>query len=128
VSNWRNEAALGSRYALSGLLNTAVGLALIWLFTTLGFVPGVANALGYAIALCLGFVTAKTFVFRAKDGGKARAIRYAGAFLACYAINLLVLYACLALSIGPLVAQTIAVGSYVVCMYLACRLYVFRPH
>lgn len=127
---WRNEIELNSRYAITGVFNSLVGLATIWSLTKLGAVPIVANFLGYAVALSIGFLGARRFVFRSEGRFTAEAIRYLGSFAVCYLINAGALLLCISqYSIDPIIGQGIAVCCYVISMYMASRLFVFsRKH
>jgi putative flippase GtrA len=117
---------LNARYAASGLLNTLIGFSAIWFFAFLGAAPALANMLGYAVALSIAFLNARSFVFRSEGHLTHEAVRYAGSFIGCYALNLLVLFVCIErLSLPVMVGQAIAVSSYVVTMYLASRLFIF---
>lgn len=125
MTDWRSEFRLNARYAASGALNTVLGFTAIAVFTKMGLAPVLANIFGYGIALSVGFTNAKHFVFRSGGHITREATRYLTAFAVCYAINLAVLYLCLSRSVLPLIAQGVAVCSYVVSMYTASRLFVF---
>jgi putative flippase GtrA len=117
---------LNARYAIAGAFNTLIGFSAIWFFTYLGARPALANVLGYAVALSIAFLNARSFVFRSEGHLTHEAIRYVCSFIVCYGLNLLVLFLCLdRFSLPAMVAQAIAVFSYVVTMYLASRLFIF---
>ena len=123
---WRNEVLLNSRYAAAGIVNSAVGLATIWGLTSLGAHPVIANFLGYAAGLSIGFLGARTYVFRSKGHLTPEAVRYLVTFFLCYVINLATLHACLSFyAMDPLPSQGLAVSSYAVSMYLCARFFVF---
>ena len=126
MSKWRYELALNFRYVIAGIFNSIVGLTAIWGATKLGATPIVANVVGYAIGLSVGFLTAKTFAFRSAGNTAWEAVSYVGAFLFSYLVNVAVLYIGITWSsIDIMIAQGLAVGSYVVSMYCLSRLYVF---
>lgn len=129
MSKWREEFALTSRYALAGALNSLVGVIAIWGFSNLGLSPFIANFLGYAVGLSIGFLTAKKFVFRSKGRINPEAIRYIFSFIFSYAVNLIVLYLFISTSsIEIMIAQGFSVFAYVIVMYASSRLFVFHKN
>jgi putative flippase GtrA len=127
----RELVALLSRFGAVGLLNTAISLAVIMgLEEGLGTNPQLANACGYAVGICSGFVLSRRFVFRSGSSSRATAPRYLVTVLAGFCLNQAVLAeAHVVLGAGTLnhlVAQVCAMGSYTVSVFLACRLWVFR--
>ena len=127
MSNWQIESAYIGRYAGSGALNTLVGFSAIFLLMALGVSPILANISGYLLGLVLGFFLTKKIVFRSKGHITSEGLRYLGAFLICFVINLFVLeFALSALRWNPVFAQLLAAATYTVIMYLLTRLLVFR--
>lgn len=127
MSKWKSELKLNIRYGIAGLLNSLIGLSAIWAFTIIGIVPIVANILGYAVGLAFGFLNSRKFVFRSEGHFGHEARKYIVAFAVCYLINIIMLQICIAVFlINVLLSQGIAVCSYVISMYLASRLYIFR--
>ncbi len=121
-----------ARFGLAGLLNTAVGVAVIALLDpVMGLPPPLANAVGYAVGVSVGFVLNRGFVFRSRTGLPASGLRYLIAASGAFVLNQLVLHvAGLALGAGPvrhLAAQLMAMAAYSVAMFFLCRLWVFRP-
>lgn len=56
------------RYGVAGVFNTLVGFSIILaLDLGLGLAPHLANAIGYAIGVCVSFVLSKVFVFKARQ-------------------------------------------------------------
>jgi len=126
VSNWRSEATLTFRYALVGVLNSAVGFGVILLLTYAKLDPILANVLGYAAGLTIGFALSKTFVFRTQARARGEIARYVAAFALCYLLNLAILvFATRVLRLGAIVAQLAAIASYVIAMFLCSRFFVF---
>jgi len=126
MSQWRSEIALNIRYGVGGLLNTAVGLGAIGIFTLIGFNPLGANFAGYALGLTVAFLISRRYVFRSNGSVKHESIRYVVAFCLCYLINILVLQMCISMfGLDVLIAQGFSVAAYVVSMYLATRFCVF---
>lgn len=81
-------AGAALRYGLVGLLNTAVGYAVI-LALDLGLKinPFLANAAGYAVGLVIGFVLSRGFVFRSQDSARKVGPRYILAVAGAFALN-----------------------------------------
>jgi len=124
-------AALIARYGLAGLINTAVGLAIIsGLDLGLHVAPPLANAAGYACGIAIGYGLNRGFVFRSQTPDRHTAPRYLGAVAGAFLLNQAVLAAALAaLGRGALwdaAAQALAVGTYSASLFLACRFWVFR--
>lgn len=116
-----------ARFLVTGIANTAVGLAVIvFCAEVLGFSAYLANAMGYAAGLALGFALNRNWTFGDRQGLRRTAPRYLAAFAVSYAMNLLVLTVCLRLLQLPAVfAQAAALATYSVVFYLLCRLLVF---
>lgn len=127
VLNLANEARLAGRFALAGILNTAVGLSVIFGLTYLRVSPVLSNAAGYALGLTVGFISAKGYVFRSDGQITDEAKRYLGAFAFSYLVNLsILLFAIHAINFKPLLCQVIAISCHAGTMFLCSRLYVFR--
>ncbi|WNJ93219.1 GtrA family protein [Bosea sp. 685] len=110
-----------------GLVNTALGYAVILAGLALGWGDITSNVAGYAAGLLAGFALNRRWTFRSEAGsstGEGR--RYALVFLVAYCMNLAVLT--LAKSLGfvesPL-AQLAGLCSYSVLFYLGSSRYVF---
>src|SRR4051794_28739654 len=94
TSQWRARLRAGLRqplrFAMVGLLNTAIGLFTIYLATFgLGLGPVLANALGYGIGLVTSFALNRRWTFAASAGNRwAQAARFTLAVLLAYAFNL----------------------------------------
>lgn len=128
ASGWRSEFVYLSRYAGSGVLNTLVGFAVIFLLMGLGLSPTLSNIGGYLVGLIFGFFTAKKIVFRSEGRVTTEGVRYLAAFLVSFVMNLLVLQLALALlHWHPIPAQLLAAATYTAFMYLLSRCLVFRP-
>ena len=113
------------RFGAVGLLNTAVGYAVILAGLALGWGDIASNATGYAAGLVTGFLLNRSWTFRS-DGGLRQACRYLLAFMVCYCANLAVLAA--ARSIGFVespVAHLAGIGAYSALFYFCSARYVF---
>ena len=128
MSTWRAESGYLTRYLGSGVLNTAVGFAVIFLVMWLGMPPIAANVTGYAIGFILGFIVSKKLVFRSTGRLAGESGRYLVSFALAFLANLGVVGAALYLvALDPYVAQFIGAGVYTTCMYLLSRFFVFAP-
>ena len=124
MSRWRSEAALLTRYAGSGALNTLAGFTVIFALMALDFSPYTANIGGYLAGFILGFGVSKEFVFRSNGHFVGESLRYLVAFLLCFGLNLLALKLALT-QVSALLAQLLAAAVYTGMMYLLTRYFVF---
>lgn len=124
------------RFGLVGLLNTAVGLAVIMgLDLGLHVAPHLANAGGYAVGIGIGFALNRGFVFR-NDGHIGRTgAKYLAAVAVAFIANQTVLAAALhvygAMTFARFAAQLTAMASYTLLLFALCRAWVFgaaRPN
>lgn len=123
--------ALLARFGLAGLVNTAVGFAVIaGLDVGLGVEPHLANAAGYAVGIAIGFVLNRGFVFRSGAGWRTTGPKYLAAILIAFALNQAVLFAAgSVLGVEPamrLAAQLLAMASYTAAQFILFKLWVFR--
>jgi|HubBroStandDraft_4_1064222.scaffolds.fasta_scaffold244911_2 putative flippase GtrA len=128
----REGALLLGRFGVAGLVNTAVGFAVIVMLDPgLHAPPALANALGYGAGMGVGFLLNRAFVFRSRTGLAASGGRYAIAALGAFALNQAVLRAAgLILGGGALAhvaAQLAAMAAYTAALFMLCRLWVFPP-
>lgn len=126
----RDFLVLALRYGLAGVVNTLIGLSIILaLDLGLGLDPHLANAVGYAVGVCVSFVLSKLFVFRARQTARSAPLRYGVAVAVAFALNQGVLaLARLVLPDGALwstAAQGLAVASYTAALFLLSHLWVF---
>jgi len=125
--NSYGDITLVSRFVAGGALNTAFGFAVIFLLMALGVAAVTANVSGYAIGLLLSFTVNRRFVYRAGGAIFRELLRYSGAFLSSFVINLAVLQILIRYAqVNAFVAQIIATLIYVVMMFSLCRMFVFR--
>ena len=111
------------RYAVAGLANTGAAFCVMIGAMAVGMPLPLANAGGFATGLAVSFLLAGRFTFAGRRED-ARGLAYAAAFLACYAMNLLVVVTAAAWLPGA-VAQILGIGTYTMAFYLACRFWVF---
>lgn len=116
-----------ARFAGVGLINTALGLALIQMGLLLGWNDYAANAAGYAGGFVCSYLLNRSFTFAASEGRHARQLpRFALAAGVAYALNIGVLAIGRSIGIGGTLAlQAAAVAIYTVAFYLLSRRFVF---
>jgi putative flippase GtrA len=127
----REAALLLGRFGLAGLINSAVGFAVIVLLDPgLHAPPALANAAGYAVGMGVAFLLSRGFVFRSRSGLAASGARFALAASAAFVLNQGVLRAAgVAFGGGALAhvaAQLTAMAAYTASLFVLCRLWVFR--
>jgi putative flippase GtrA len=127
----RETIGLIARFGLVGLVNTAVGFAVVVLLDpVMGLPPALANAASYAVGISVGFLLSRGFVFRSRAGLSATGLRYLIAALGAFVLNQAVLRAAgLALGAGSIqhiAAQLAAMAVYSTAFFFLCRLWVFR--
>ena len=116
------------RFSVVGVLNTAVGLATIFVAkAALGLGDVVANLLGYGVGLAMSFVLNKRWTFGDAGGAVPAAVRFVLAFVAAYLLNLLTV---LSLRdhflVDAYVAQALGVVPYTIVFFLLSRSFVFQ--
>lgn len=116
------------KYALTGLINTAVGYGVFWiLFAQLNVSAEYANAAGYGIALVFAFLLNKVFVFNQSTFHHGMIPRFILAFLVSFLINQIVLITLhRILGIRAEIAQLLAMGTYTVIFYMFNKRFVFN--
>ena len=118
----------GVRYLMVGIVNTLIGLGTIYALLFVGVGSGLANLLGYAVGLAVGFVLNSRWTFRLGRRDVASIARYGVSAASCYVLNLTIVIVCSReRAVNIYVAQLLGVAAYTVAMFVACRVYVFRP-
>lgn len=123
-------AGAAVRYGLVGLLNTAIGYAVILaLDLGLRLNPFLANAGGYAVGLLVSFALSRGFVFRSQDSVRKAGPRYLIAVAAAFALNQLVMGAARPLlpdeALGHAASQFAGMTSYTIALFLLSYFWVF---
>lgn len=124
-------AGAAVRYGLVGVLNTAVGYAVILgLDLGLHLNPFLANAGGYAVGLLVSFALSRSFVFRSQDSVRKAGPRYLAAVAAAFLLNQLVMGAARALlpdaPLGHAASQFAGMIGYTGALFLLSYFWVFR--
>ena len=106
-----------SRYAVVGVLNTAVGLSLIYAAMLIGWGDIISNFVGCANG---------AWTFRSRLSG-ARAAKYALLMTLAYLLNVAVMVASRdVLGVDRYVSQLFGVMAYTALGFVGSRVYVFR--
>ncbi|KFN41876.1 GtrA family protein [Arenimonas metalli] len=115
------------RFVIVGVLNTAIGYAIIFgCMYLLGIGPVPSNVAGYLGGLAISFTLNKAFTFKSKAGAGAELGRFVAAFVVAYLANLAVLLACLHLGLHEAWSQVVAGVVYIGVTFLLNKFFVFR--
>jgi putative flippase GtrA len=116
------------RYGLVGVLNSVVGFAVIAAITKIAPQrPVIANAIGYAFGLILGFVLNKTWTFTDARPWTTRAWPYLILTAFAYAANLVTLLVSSRIKmLGPYVPQLLGMLAYTSLSFFGSYAWVFK--
>jgi putative flippase GtrA len=116
------------RYILSGLLNTAIGFAVILsCMSILSWTPLLSNVTGYAVGIVVGFFLHKHFTFRSDVSVTRGGFLYLPVVVVAYLSNVVTLLLCLnVLGLNAYVAQVLSIGTYLAIGYIGNATFVFR--
>lgn len=121
------ESTRITRFLVVGLLNTCIGLGVIYACKYLSQMDDVlANAIGYSVALANSFVWNRRWTFA--DAGRLfpAATRFFGVFCVAYLANLTTAMAAIGtFGVNSYLAHAIAAVPYTVLFYLGSRFFVF---
>jgi putative flippase GtrA len=117
-----------ARYLTVGLLNTCVGLGIIYLgLYLLGLGDVAANVTGYAVGIVLSFVLNKHWTFVNKGQSTPQFLRFLLVTAVAYAVNLTsVVVLIKVFGTNNYIAQALGIGPYTMIGYFGSRLFVFR--
>ncbi len=115
------------RFAAVGVLNTAVGYAVIFACMYLvGWGVVVSNIAGYAVGLVVSYTLNRTFTFRSAAGKKREIVRFLSIFMVAYLANIGVLMLLIDhLGMHKGWAQLAAGAVYTSLFYVLSKYYVF---
>ena len=115
------------RFAGVGIINTAVGLSVIWAVMFLfGAAPALANAAGYAIGLGLSFVLNRSWTFGSRAASAEQLPRFMLVAALSYLANLsAVMLAISQFSVNAYLAQLVGAAMYTASFFFGCRWFVF---
>jgi len=116
------------RYLLVGVVNTLVGLGVIYFaMYYLHFQVVPANAIGYAVGILVSFALNKTWTFSSLDHVGYSFLRYLLVLAIAYVVNLAtVLSASSHFDLNPYIAQALGIFPYTVIGFLGSRYFAFR--
>lgn len=121
-----NKLHLWKRFTFAGALNTVVGSLAIFGLQALTSSPRLSNILGYVIGGLFGYFIHARYTFRASIS-KRNFMIYASITILGFLINLLVLSFALKV-VSPIVAQSLAILSFVSASYLLQSRLAFPAH
>ncbi len=114
------------RFLTVGVLNTAVGLGLIWLLMAAGISTTVANAIGFLIGMTASFTLNRKWTFAHRGDWRASLPRWLAVAAIAYAANLTVMLGLSrGLGLNPYLAQLAGVGTYTVLSYVGSKRFAF---
>lgn len=116
------------RFAITGVLNTVVGLGTIYVlkwFFAVGDTP--ANAVGYVVGVIFSLVVNSRWTFQSRESLWSIAPRYLAVILLAYFTNLgCVHFLIQSMHVNSYLSQALGTIPYTVITYLASRWWVFR--
>lgn len=115
------------RFVSVGLLNTIVGLAVIYaakLFLQLG--DGAANALGYSMGILLGFALNSRWTFAYRGASLPAFARFALTTCVAYIMNLATVLVAIRGGLDSYVAQALGIVPYTITTFIFSKYFVFR--
>ena len=116
------------KFLMVGVVNTAVGLTVIYGLKWLGRSDVTANILGYLCGLMVSFTLNRNWTFRHAGTILPAALRFLLVFAVAYLANLgTVLGLIRLLGVNGYVAQTLGIIPYTTLFYLGSRYVAFRP-
>jgi putative flippase GtrA len=109
-----------------GLINTIIGLGLIYTFMYFNFNNYMANFLGYIFGLIFSFILHKKYTFKNNEKTTNKQIyTFVVIFLIAYSVNIIILYSSL-FYITEYIAQLLAICGYVSVSYLLNKTMTFK--
>lgn len=120
-------SATMARFALVGVINTAIGFALILLGLRLGLSDFAANTLGYGLGFCVSYALNRWITFKVEGAPSFREFgRFSTAFLLAYAANIAVLgFGRAAGLAGQPMLHLAGLGLYTVLFFILSKTVVF---
>jgi putative flippase GtrA len=116
------------RYLSVGVINTLVGLSVIYLcMYALHATDTIANLAGYSVGLLCSFVLNRRWTFSSQDPITSQLVRFLLVLLVAYLANLgTVLGLTRLFGLNRYLAQAIGTGPYTAIGYLGSRFFAFR--
>ena len=118
-----------TRFLTVGMLNTAVGLSVIYVAKFLGGVGDIAaNLSGYTVGLLLSFGLNSKWTFK-YDGILLPAFaKFVAVFASAYLLNVGCVLGAIHFGVNSYLAQALGIVPYTAFTYLLSRHFVFRSH
>ncbi len=115
------------KFALTGVLNTAIGLGTIFLLKWLLEMSDTwANLLGYCVGFIVSCLVNARWTFQYKEPLGAAALKYAGLIICAYLVNLAVVHTAIdVFGIDSYLAQTLGVPPYALITFFGAKHWVF---
>lgn len=114
------------RFTIAGVVNTAIGYALIFGGMALGLSPYASNLIGYVAGLICSFFFSQRFVFSVSNRSWQQVPRFVVSFAIAYIANFITLYIALQFEMGPAISQIVAGVVYLLVMFIFSRVWVFK--
>jgi putative flippase GtrA len=114
------------RFSIVGLINTFIGLSVIYLSKFIGFDDVVSNLIGYSFGLVASFILNKKWTFLYEGSNFSAALKFSAVTVVAYLSNLLVVVFLLdTVRVNGFIAQAAAVPVYALVAYVGYRRFVF---
>jgi putative flippase GtrA len=117
------------RYLAVGVLNTCVGLGVIYAamyFAHLGNVA--ANLIGYIVGAAFSFFVNKYWTFSNRNAAGPQFVRFVLVLSVAYLVNLAAVTTLVnGFEVNPYIAQALGTAPYTTVGYLGSRYFAFRP-
>ena len=121
-----NEINYLVKYAGNGVLNTALGLIIIFAAMEFGYSPIISNSIGYLVGLIVGFLTSKKVIFKSDGYILVEGLMYFFCFILAFLFNFVALYLMLNFTNWhALPSQILSGGIFSMIMYLLSRYLIF---
>jgi len=115
------------RFLFTGMLNTLVGLGVIYLLMWLfGMSERPANLIGYGVGVVFSYQVNSRWTFGYREALLPVLPRYALVILLAYLANLACLHLLLGWQVNGYLAQALALRPYTAIGYLGMRFWVFK--
>lgn len=115
------------KYGMTGLLNTAVTLTLIYTSIAIGLSDVAANAIGYAVGICISFFMNNKWTFAQDQATLSQFLRFLAVAGCAYAVNLWVLLTARdVLHIDHRICHLLGAVAYTGVGFIGTSLFVFR--
>jgi putative flippase GtrA len=114
------------RYAIVGVLNSAIGIGSILALSALGVPDVTANAVGFCVGFACSYALNGLWTFRSRRLDRSAFAGYAIVVAICYGANLLALVSLRHAGLDPRAAQVCGVAVYSVLAYLGMKHFAFR--